>query len=75
MLKYVLAAILTASAPLGAASAATIVLLPEPGSMSPARIIVDPRAAVGDPVLVCGSMAHLTAGACTLRPNTALRRR
>jgi hypothetical protein len=74
MLKAILATTILAAAPLGAAGAATIVLLPEPGSMSAPTIIVDPRAARNDPVLVCGSMAQLTAGACTLRSQTAPRR-
>ncbi len=67
MLKHAVTASLLALAPLSAAQAQTIVLLPEAGSMSPPTVIVDPRAAKNDPVLVCVSMAQLSAGGCTLR--------
>jgi hypothetical protein len=67
MLKRILIASLLAGVPLGAAQAQTIVFLPEAGSMSPPTVIVDPRASKRDPVLVCVSMAQLSAGGCTLR--------
>ncbi|HEX8443291.1 MAG TPA: hypothetical protein VF631_06565 [Allosphingosinicella sp.] len=70
MLKRVLIASLLAMAPLSAAQAQTIVLIPEAGSMSPPTVIVDPRASKNDPVLVCVSMAQLSAGGCTLRSVT-----
>lgn len=58
------------------AVAQTIVLLPEPGSLEPATIIVDPRAAHRDPVLVCSSLSQLSTGGCLLRSwaQTGLRR-
>lgn len=74
MLKQILGAAFLVAAPAGAANCATIVLLPEAGSMSPPTIIVDPRAAKNAPVLVCGSMAHLSAGACVLQPAAVIRR-
>jgi hypothetical protein len=74
MLKRVVAASLLAMAPVGAANAATIVLLPEHGSMSPPTIIIDPRASERDPVLVCTSMAQLSAGGCVLQNWSRLRR-
>ncbi len=74
MLKRILIALLMAAAPAGAAQAATIVLLPEAGSMSPPTIIVDPRASQRDPVLVCTSLAQVTAGSCVLQNWSALRR-
>lgn len=67
MLKRVVIASLLAVAPVSAAQAQTIVLLPEAGSMSPPTVIVDPRASKHDPVLVCVSMAQLSAGSCRLR--------
>jgi hypothetical protein len=74
MLKPVLALSLLAAVPAGAAHAATIVLLPEPGSMSPPTIIVDPRAKRHDPVLVCTSLAQVGAGGCVLQSWSSLRR-
>ena len=58
------------------AQAQTIVLLPEPGSLEPARVIVDPKAAQRDPVLVCSSLSQLSTGGCLLRSwaQTGLRR-
>ena len=70
MLKRVLIASLLAMAPVSAAQAQTIVLLPEAGSMSPPTVIVDPRASKRDPVLVCVSMAQLSAGGCSFRNRT-----
>ncbi len=67
MRKRLMAALLTIAAPAGAAHAQTIVLLPEPGSMSPPTILVDPRAKQSDPVLVCSSLAQVTAGGCVLQ--------
>jgi hypothetical protein len=61
-----------AAAPAGAAQAQTIVLLPEPGSMSGPTIIVDPRASQRDPVLVCASLAQVTAGGCVLQSRSHL---
>lgn len=73
MLKRI-AAIGLLLAPLGSASAATIVILPEAGSMSAPTVIVDPRAPSDAPVLICASLAHLSAGSCTLQSRTATRR-
>jgi hypothetical protein len=75
MLKRLLVVCVAAAIPVGTAQAATIVLLPEPGSMSPPTIIVDPDASKDDPVLVCGSMAQLSAGTCVLQPRTSANRR
>jgi hypothetical protein len=74
MLKQVLGAVLLAATPVASANCQTIVLLPEAGSMSPPTIIVDPRAPKNAPVLVCGSIAHLSSGACVMQPSTVLRR-
>lgn len=58
------------------AAAQTIVLLPEPGSLGPATIIVDPKAAHGAPVLVCSSLSQISTGGCLRRTwaQTGLRR-
>lgn len=58
------------------AAAQTIVLLPEAGSLEPATIIVDPKAAQRDPVLICSSLSQLSTGGCLLRTwaQTGLRR-
>jgi hypothetical protein len=74
MLKRLLAALFLAAAPAGAAQAATIVLLPEPGSMSAPTVIVDPRAKHGDAVMVCTSLAQVTTGGCVLTSWSSLRR-
>ncbi len=74
MLKHFVAALLLTAVPAGSASAATIVLLPEPGSMSPPTILVDPRAKQSDPVLVCTSFAQVSAGGCVLQHWSGLRR-
>ncbi len=73
MLKHLLA-IGVMAMPLGAAQAQTIVLLPEPGSMSPPTVIVDPRASKNDPVLVCTSLAQISSGGCVLQNRAILRR-
>ncbi len=74
MRKQLLAALILAAAPAGAAQAQTIVLLPEPGSMSGPTIIVDPRATQRDPVLVCTSLAQISSGGCVLQNRAILRR-
>jgi hypothetical protein len=74
MRKRLMAALFLAIAPAGAAQAATIVLLPEPGSMSPPTVIVDPRARSSDRVLVCSSLAQISAGGCVLQSWSGLRR-
>lgn len=74
MFKRMLGALLLTAAPIGSANCQTILLLPEAGSMSPPTIIIDPRAGKNAPVLVCGSMAQLSAGTCVLQPSTVLRR-
>lgn len=66
MLKHLLTAALIAGALTGGAQAATVILLPEPGSMGPATIIVDPKSSKRDPVLVCSSMSQLSSGGCSL---------
>lgn len=76
MLKSVLTAALFTTALANAAQAQTIVLLPEPGSMAPATIIVDPKASHGDRVLVCASLSQISTGGCAFRTwaQTGLRR-
>ncbi len=74
MLKRLMAAFFLAAAPAGAVQAATVVLLPEPGSMSLPTILVDPRAKHGDPVLVCSSLAQVTSGGCVLQNWSGQRR-
>lgn len=73
--KMVVTAALTAGFATGAA-AQTVLLLPEPGSMEPATIIVDPKAANRDMVLVCASLSQMSTGGCLLRTwaQTGLRR-
>jgi len=76
MLKHLLSAALLATALTGGAHAATVILLPEPGSMQPATIIVDEKSADRDTVLVCASISHVTTGACqvTTWSKTGLKR-
>jgi hypothetical protein len=76
MLKKTIAAVLLGFAACSGAQAQTVVLLPEPGSMEPATIIVDPKASRGAPVLVCSSLSQLTTGGCLFRnwSQTGLRR-
>jgi hypothetical protein len=58
------------------AQAATVLLLPDPGSMQPATIIVDPKSADRDTVLVCSSISQVSTGGCSLTTwsKTGLRR-
>ena len=63
------AAMLAFAAP---ANAATIVILPEPGSMAAPRIY-DVSGNPND-VYVCASMTHLASGACTLQRKPLTRR-
>lgn len=76
MLKHLLAGALLAGALTGGAQAATVILLPEPGSMGPATIIVDPKSSDRSTVLVCSSMSQLSSGGCSLTTwaQTGLRR-
>lgn len=67
MLKKVIAAASLGAGLASGAGAQTIVLLPEPGSMGPATVIVDPKAAPGAPVLVCASLSQVSTGGCQLR--------
>ena len=66
MLKHLLTAALLATALTGGAQAATVILLPEPGSMQPATILVDPKSADRDTVLVCSSMSQMSTGGCSV---------
>lgn len=66
MLKHLLTAALLATALTGGAKAATVILLPEPGSMQPATIIVDHKSADRDTVLVCSSMSQMSTGGCSV---------
>ena len=66
MLKHLLAAAALAIALTGGAQATTIILLPEPGSMGRATIILDPRSANSDTVLVCTSMSQVSTGGCSV---------
>ncbi len=66
MLKHLLSAALLATALTGGAHAATVILLPEPGSMQPATVLVDPRSAASDTVLVCSSMSQISTGGCSV---------
>jgi hypothetical protein len=77
MLKHLLTAALLAGALTGGAHAATVILLPEPGSMGPATIIFDPKSGDRDTVLVCASMSQLSSGGCSLTTwaHAGLRRR
>ena len=76
MLKHLLAAALLATALTGGAHATTIILLPEPGSMGPATIIVDPKSSNRDAVMVCSSMSQMSTGGCSMTTwsQTGLRR-
>lgn len=76
MLKKMIAVSVLVTGLSTGAGAQTIVLLPEPGSLEPATIIVDPKAAHRDPVLVCSSLSQISTGGCLLRSwaQTALRR-
>ena len=76
MLKHMLAAASLATALTGGAHAATIILLPEPGSMGPATILLDPRSSDRDTVLVCASMSQVSTGGCSVTTwsQTGLRR-
>lgn len=67
MLKKAIATTLFATCLAAGAHAQTVVLLPEPGSMEPATIIVDPRASNSDKVLVCSSLSQISTGGCLLR--------
>lgn len=60
--KLVITAAVAALA--GSAQAATYVVLPSPGSMAPATIIVDENTA--NHVFVCSSVTDITAGTCRL---------
>jgi len=66
MLKHLLSAALLATALTGGAHAATVILMPEPGSMQPATIIVDPKSSDRDTVLVCASISHVSTGSCSV---------
>lgn len=72
MLKHVAAASLMIVGLSGAswgcdeALAATVILLPEPGSMQPATIIVDEKSADRETVLVCASMSQISTGGCSV---------
>lgn len=82
MLKHVFAASLMAvgltgaSGSCGQARAATVILLPEPGSMQPATIFLDPKSPDRDTVLVCSSMSQVSTGGCSVTTwsKTGLRR-
>lgn len=66
MLKHLLSAALLATALTGGAQAATVILLPEPGSMQPATVLVDTRSADRGTVLVCASMSQISTGGCSV---------
>jgi hypothetical protein len=66
MLKHLLRAVLLATALTGGAHATTIILLPEPGSMGPATIIMDPKSSDRHTVLVCSSISQMSSGGCAL---------
>jgi hypothetical protein len=76
MLKKMIATAILATGMAAGAKAQTIVLLPEPGSLEPATIIVDPKAGNRDRVLVCSSLSQITTGGCMFRnwAQTGLRR-
>ena len=76
MLKHLLAAASLATALTGGAQAATIILLPEPGSMGPATILLDPRSNDRETVLVCASISQVSTGGCSVTTwsQTGLRR-
>jgi hypothetical protein len=76
MLKKTIAAAIIGLSLSAGAQAQTIVLLPEPGSMEPATVIIDPKAGRNAPVLVCASLSQVTTGGCLLRnwTQTGLRR-
>jgi len=61
--KLVIAVSLVAVA--GPAQAATYVVLPDPGSMSPPTVIVDANGSKG-PIFVCASFSDVAAGTCRL---------
>lgn len=70
MVKRLMAlAALTAA---GTASAATYIVLPSPGSMTPATIIIDGNGHAGA-VFVCSSASDIPAGTCRLRKKPARR--
>ena len=66
MLKHLLSGALLATALTGGAQAATVILLPEPGSMQPATVLVDPKSADSDTVLVCSSISQISTGGCSV---------
>nr|WP_295370940.1 hypothetical protein [uncultured Sphingosinicella sp.] len=74
MLKHLATAALLAAALTGGAHAATVILLPEAGSMGPATVIMDPKASIKDPVLICSSISQLSSGGCSLTTWARLRR-
>jgi hypothetical protein len=49
----------------GSAQAATYVVLPSPGSMAPATIIID-EAGPQNHIFICSSLTEITTGACRL---------
>jgi hypothetical protein len=54
----------------GSAHAATYVVLPNPGSMAPATVIVDEHSPFRGHVFVCSSLSEVVAGTCRLHRKT-----
>lgn len=55
----------------GSAPAATYVILPEPGSMTPATFIVDKSCPHDNQIFVCASLNDAAQGRCRLHQKTA----
>jgi hypothetical protein len=54
----------------GSAHAATYVVLPSPGSMAPATVIIDEHSPFRGHVFVCSSLSEVIAGTCRLHRKT-----
>lgn len=72
MMKRLLAwGVMTAAA--GSAPAATYIVLPSPGSMTPATIVIDAAKTGQDRVFICTTIGEIPAGTC--RPHRKSARR
>lgn len=69
--KLVILAAATAFA--ATAQAATYVVLPSPGSMAPATIIVDENGPQQGQIFVCSSLSEISAGTCRLHRKSVRR--
>jgi hypothetical protein len=69
MLKT-LVAVAAIAAFAGSAHGATYVVLPNPGSMAPATVIVDEHSPFRGRVFVCSSLSEVVSGTCRLHRKT-----